>query len=113
MLDKKHVETPDNVRPPGTTKWWLWAILSPIAGIVLGIFIAMSLGQRQDDWLGMRAAVPIMFGLLAGCVSCCVFTLVSLGKNEKRSTYAFIAAIPSGLFVAFAILTVFDHLHGK
>jgi hypothetical protein len=98
------VSTREDKPAARNSKWWLWAILSPVIAIVLGIVVAACLGQRQDDWLGMRAAIPIMLSLLGGCILSCVFAILSLEKRETRSTYAFIAAIPSGLFVAFAML---------
>jgi hypothetical protein len=86
--------------------WWLWTLLSPVGGLAAGILISIARGQHQDDWFGFRAAMPIMFGMLSGCALSCVCALVSLEKREERSTIAFIAAIPSGLFVAFAILSL-------
>ena len=90
--------------PQLKTRWWLWTILSPVLGFAIGVVVAMLLGQHQDDWLGMRAIVPIMFSLFGGCVASCVFAVISLEKREARSTLAFVAAIPSGLFVTLAIL---------
>ncbi len=100
----------DAVPPKKKVKWWLWTILSPFLALVAGILVAIALGQHQDDWLGMRAIAPIMFGLLVGCALSCVFAIVSLEKREERSTVAFIAAIPCGLFVAFAILGLLGFL---
>ena len=102
--------SPEATAPQSKTRWWLWAILSPIIALFVGIVVAMLLGQHQDDWLGMRAIAPIMFGLLAGCTLSCAFAIVSLEKKEERSTLAFIAAIPSGLFFAFAILGLLGYL---
>jgi len=98
------MKSPEATAPQTKTRWWLWAILAPVIALGVGILVAIFLGQHQDDWLGLRAVAPIMLGLLAGCALSCAFAIVSLQKKEVRSTYAFIAAIPSGLFVAFAIL---------
>jgi zinc transporter ZupT len=104
------MKSPEATVPRSKTRWWLWAVLSPIVALLVGVITAMLLGQHQDDWLGMRAIAPVVFSLFAGCTLSCVFAIISLEKKEARSALALVAAIPSGLFVAFAILGQFGYL---
>jgi hypothetical protein len=80
------------------TKWWIGGVLSPFLFLGIGILVALGIPGHQDDWLGMRFIVPVMCGLLLGCLLSFAFTAVSLRKKEEGAFYALLVSIPA-LFV--------------
>lgn len=91
------------------TKWWIGAVVSPFLFLAIGILIALATSGRQDDWLGMRFIVPIMGGLVLGCLLSFVFTAVSIKKREEGYFYALLVSVPSLVFILYQISGIVTH----
>ena len=81
------------------SKWWLAAILFPVAGFGVGYFFAITAPHNQSDWFGMAVLARLFIGLLIGCVLSSIATLISAIKRERFFGIALLAGIPSLIFV--------------
>lgn len=80
-------------------KWWLAAILFPVAGFGFGYFFAITAPHNQSDWFGMAVLARLFLGLLIGCVLSIIATFISAIKRERFFGIALLAGIPSLIFV--------------
>ena len=89
-------------RSQGGGLWWLAALLLPVLGGGIGLAIGLSAPANQNDWFGMRVLVPILFGLLAGCVLSCGAAVISLQRDESLAAVGLMAAIPAFVFLVWS-----------
>jgi peptidoglycan/LPS O-acetylase OafA/YrhL len=85
------------------TKWWVGAVISPFLFLGIGLLVALASPARQDDWMGMRFVIPVMGGLLLGCLLAFVFTAISIIKQEAGCFYALLVSVPALLFILYQV----------
>jgi len=81
------------------SKWWVVAVVSPLAVLIMAALVIVFATPGQNDWLGMGVFAPIAILAMLGCILCFGFTVVSLKKHEEGAFYALLVSVPLLVFI--------------
>ena len=96
--------------PPKKTKWWVGALLSPVAGIAVGFGAAMASPKNESDWTGGGFFIFLLVGIAVGCVCSLICTIQSIRNREAEAWVGVICALIIFVMVAVGVQ---DIIHSR
>lgn len=78
--------------------WWLYALLFPVGCAMAGFLLVFVVSQQQDDWLGLRFFLPLIFAVPIGAIGSCIAAVVSIVRRERHSEFGALAGFLCLLF---------------
>ena len=102
--------TEKNVPEESTSKYWVGAVVAPVAFFGLGIIFAFASPRNENDWLGMRLLIPAGLGMLVGCIASVICCVISVRKNERYSLIALLAGFPCAAGLVWSLAPLLRYL---
>jgi len=63
--------------------------------------------HNESDWFGFRVLLAAGSGVLVGSCLCVAFAVASAARNERKSGWTLIAAVPSFFFMLWVLVGFF------
>ena len=110
MLSRKEFAGETTLEKESTSKYWVGAVVSPLAFIALGMLFVFLLPRNENDWLGMRLLIPAGLGMLIGCATSVYCSVQSVRRNEKYCLIALLAGFPCAAGMVWSLAPFLRYL---